>query len=426
MAPVPEYDVAIVGASIAGCTAAILYGRAGARVALIESHTDPARFKRVCTHYIQPSAAEGIERLGILPDLEAEGATRTHIDLWTKWGWVVPAEDDEPRAYNLRRAKLDPLLRRIASETEGVRLLLGESADGLLRHGARFAGVRTKSRDGSSREITARLVVGADGRDSKVGELAGIPAKVSTNNRFGYYANFSGVKMRRPGVAQMYLLDPDVAYAFPTDDELTTVALFMHKERLAEFKADMEGTVRRLFDSLPEGPRLDGAERETPWIGKLEMPNLRRRASAPAIAFIGDAALAADPLWGVGCGFAFQSATWLVDATADAVHAEGDLDDALKRYRKRHTAGLAAHHRAISTYSTGRRMNLFERALFSAATRDLDAARHMRRYGDRRIVPKELLAPSQLAHMVRVNLRYALTHRNGAEAAGAQAGASSQ
>jgi flavin-dependent dehydrogenase len=426
MAAPPEYDVAIVGASIAGASAAILYGRAGARVALIESHSDPAKFKRVCTHYIQPSAAEGIDRLGILPAMEAEGATRTYVDIWTKWGWTVPADDDEPRAYNLRRAKLDPLLRRTASETDGVDLLLGESADGLLRDGDRFAGVRTKARDGSSREITARLVVGADGRDSKVGELADMPAKVSKNNRFGYYANFSGVKMRRDGAAQMYLLDPDVAYAFPTDEGLTTIAVFMDKKRLPEFKADVDGAVRRLFHSLHEAPVLDGAERETPWIGKLDMPNLRRRASAPGIAFVGDAALAADPLWGVGCGFAFQSATWLVDATGSAVRGEGDLDEALAAYRKRHTAGLAAHHRVMSSYSTGRHMNPFERASFAAATRDRGVSRHMRSFGDRRISPREMLASRQVARMLRVNLRHALAQRNVRGAARAQAEASSQ
>jgi flavin-dependent dehydrogenase len=36
-----EYDVVVVGASIAGCTAATLLGRAGARVALLERRPDP-------------------------------------------------------------------------------------------------------------------------------------------------------------------------------------------------------------------------------------------------------------------------------------------------------------------------------------------------------------------------------------------------
>ena len=65
-----EYDVAVVGASVAGCTAAALLGRAGANVALLEQRPDPAAYKTVCTHFIQASATPTIERLG------ARGADR--------------------------------------------------------------------------------------------------------------------------------------------------------------------------------------------------------------------------------------------------------------------------------------------------------------------------------------------------------------
>ena len=61
-----DFDVAIVGASIAGCTAATGWRRQGARVALIESHGDPLAFKRVCTHAIG-SAAQRRRRLDRLP-----------------------------------------------------------------------------------------------------------------------------------------------------------------------------------------------------------------------------------------------------------------------------------------------------------------------------------------------------------------------
>ena len=57
-----EYDVAVVGASIAGCTAATLFARRGASVALIERHSDPNAHKVLCTHFIQPSAVPTIER----------------------------------------------------------------------------------------------------------------------------------------------------------------------------------------------------------------------------------------------------------------------------------------------------------------------------------------------------------------------------
>ena len=51
-----RFDVVVVGASLAGCTAATLYARQGLSVALVESHRDPAHYKRACTHFIQSTA----------------------------------------------------------------------------------------------------------------------------------------------------------------------------------------------------------------------------------------------------------------------------------------------------------------------------------------------------------------------------------
>jgi flavin-dependent dehydrogenase len=40
-----EFGVVIVGGSIAGCTAAIFLGREGARVALVDGHSEPDAYK---------------------------------------------------------------------------------------------------------------------------------------------------------------------------------------------------------------------------------------------------------------------------------------------------------------------------------------------------------------------------------------------
>ncbi len=49
-----DYDVAVVGASLAGCTTATLLARQGLSVALLERHAGRDAYKRVCTHFIQP------------------------------------------------------------------------------------------------------------------------------------------------------------------------------------------------------------------------------------------------------------------------------------------------------------------------------------------------------------------------------------
>ena len=87
------------------------------------------------------------------------------------------------------------------------------------------------------------------------------------------------------------------------------------------------------------------------------MTNRMRRPVAPGLALVGDAALATDPLFGVGCGWAFQSAEWLADASAPPCRAQEPLEKGLARYRRRHAKELRGHAFLIHDYSTGRRFN---------------------------------------------------------------------
>jgi flavin-dependent dehydrogenase len=73
----PDFDAVVVGARVAGCTAARLYAQRGARVALVERRPDLDAYKTVCTHYIQPSATPTIERLGLAGPIEERGASAT-------------------------------------------------------------------------------------------------------------------------------------------------------------------------------------------------------------------------------------------------------------------------------------------------------------------------------------------------------------
>ena len=203
----------------------------------------------------------------------------------------------------------------------------------------------------------------------------------------------------------MWFLDPDMAYAFPTDGGLTLLACVPHRDRLAEFKADPEAAMARVFEGLPEGPRLDPDRRQGKVLGKVDVPNERRRTpTAPGLALIGDAALSADPLWGVGCGWALQTGEWLAEELGGVPAGDAEVDRALKRYTRRHRRRLAAHDRACSIYSSGRRFNPAERLLFRGAARDDELAGRFALFGERWIRPQELLTPATLALVVRANL----------------------
>jgi flavin-dependent dehydrogenase len=407
-----DYDVAIVGASIAGCAAATFLARSGAKVALLESHSDPKTFKRTCTHFIQSSASPTLERLGLRGDIEAAGAQPGDLNMWTRYGWISLASDAaksrtlrEHPGWNIRRETFDPMLRELAAGTDGVELMLGHTVHTLLREGTRVRGVLARERDGAEHELRAKLVLAADGRDSQLAKLASQPAKLKPHKRFGYFAHYRDTPLVTGSSAQLWLLDPDMAYAFPTDGGLTLLACMPHKDRLPEFRGDPEQAMVRLFERLPDGPRLDPAKRESKMMGKLEMPNVVRQTTGPGIAFVGDAALAADPLWGVGCGWALQSAEWLSDAVATALSG-GDavLDEALAGYAARHHKGLDAHEKFCSAYSRGKKFNPFEKLLFRAAARDQDIAERVALMGGRWITPQEMLNPPTIARIMRVSL----------------------
>ena len=322
MPGVAPFDVAVVGASIGGCTAARLYGLAGLRVALIEQRPDPDAYKVVCTHAILSSAAPTMRRVGIASLIEERGAIRTHPAAWSPYGGWMRFPTDVPHGYGVTRQTLDPLLRRLAADTPGVELITGARAVAMIGSDGRAEGGQIETPNHERQAIRARLVVGADGRGSDVARLARMPGRVRPHGRFFYFAYWRGLpKTTR---AKLWFADPDGMAVFPNEDDVSVVVAAVHKSRLSEFRADSERAYLETITSVPDMPSLEGAERVSKLIGKLDVPNVMRPAAGRGLAFVGDAALATDPSMGVGCGWAFQSAEWLVDCTAPALRDGAD------------------------------------------------------------------------------------------------------
>jgi hypothetical protein len=71
----------------------------------------------------------------------------------------------------------------------------------------------------------------------------------------------------------MWLLDPDLAYAFAQDDGITLMATFQTKDRESWFKRDLDANFEAYLRGLPDCPDLATGERISKILGKLEMPN---------------------------------------------------------------------------------------------------------------------------------------------------------
>lgn len=405
-----SYDAVIVGGSLAGCAAATMLGRAGARVAVLEKSPDPATFKQICSHFIQASAVPTLERMDLLEPMMEAGAVRSRFRAHVPWGWIEAPPERAALNINLRRQRLDPMVREMAASTPGVDLFLGLSVGELRRAGGKVTGVVARDRDGVETTIEAPLTIGADGRDSTIAKISGVKVKTFPHGRFAYGGYFEGVALRGAPDASVWLMDPDWAAAFPTDEGLTFIAAMPTKARLPEFKADPGAALVDYFEAVPEAPSLRGARLDDRGVlGKIDMTNRMRTPTAPGLALIGDAALATDPLFGVGCGWAFQSAEWLADSVAPALHGEEALATGLRRYRRRHSRHLRGHAWMIHDYATGRKLQTPERILFSGAARDPRVAAIFDAFGTRQIGATKLIAVGT-PMAILANARYALRH----------------
>jgi menaquinone-9 beta-reductase len=370
--------IIIVGASLAGCSTAILLARAGHRVTVIERVQSIASFKRVCTHLIQNAAIPTLERLGLLEPMLQAGALPSVLNIWFRSNWIrmSPNATHDERGptwnLNLRREVLDPMVRQLAMSTPGIELRFGVSLESLIEDKGRVVGVQV-SCNGQKETLLASLVIGADGRNSKVASLAQIPCREFPNIRGGWGAYYRNVRPGRQGKSSdthFWLLEPDIAYVFPTDSELTLLATITTQDKLPDLKKNIESNHLQSLGQLPDGPDLSQAERASEFFGMMKAPGYYRNPNRRlGMTLVGDAALTTDFVWGDGCSNAFRSAEMLADAIGPAREFKElkSLDISIKKYGKQHARVLYAAHAQNAIYSQRERLEWTRSIVFKAA-----------------------------------------------------------
>jgi ubiquinone biosynthesis UbiH/UbiF/VisC/COQ6 family hydroxylase len=334
--PAMDADVAIVGAGIAG--AALACAARGLRVALVAEAAAP-----------KPGPAQGFDSrvYAITP---GNAAFLTACNAWPEHVTPVHAmrvcgDDGHSRlAFDAYRAGVGELawivedgalqgaLRALLVDAGAVRIVAPERLERLD-----LAPEAAKLALGGGRSLVARLVVGADGAQSRVREQAGIVASDAAYPQRAVVANFACERAHRktafqwfqggPVLALLPLPGDHVSMVWSTGEEDAARLLALEPQALADAVA------------AASGHALGALHLVTPARAFPLRRLVARSLVAPRVALAGDAAHVIHPHAGQGANLGLQDARELAAVLAAREPGRDPGDSRLLRRYARARAG---------------------------------------------------------------------------------------
>lgn len=335
----PDYDVAIVGAGMVGATLASLLSRSGFSVALVEA-IEPRAFDdadevglRVSA--ISPGSAAILEQAGAWKQVTSQ-RVRPYRRMQVEDGFELePLLFDAPlfNMENLGWIVENELLQwSVWQIVSNGGLVDTYCPDHLL--GMEACGEYNRVLLNSDKEISASLVVGADGAASRARKLLGIQQDHYAYNQHGVVA-VVGKKKPNPGVAwQRFLAGGPLAFLPLADGRSSIVWTRPSAEAQSLMAMDTDTFIGEL-ETASSG-----------WLG--EITSCGPRAAFPLsmrlsesyaskrTVLTGDAAHVVHPLAGQGVNLGFADAAGLTELLVTARLAGGDIGSAavLNKYNR--------------------------------------------------------------------------------------------
>jgi menaquinone-9 beta-reductase len=338
-------DLLIVGGGIAGATLAREMARSGASVLIVERE---ATFRdRIRGEVVLPWGSVEAKALGIYDLLLATCASETALEIFVAAGEFHPA-----REYLTSTPHSSCVLSFFRPGMQQALLDEAEKADAQVWRGASLKALRPGVNPeadilvgGAVRHVTAKLIVGADGRESKVAAQLGLARQQTPQELFttgfqlsgtlpiepalyfflhGHSGRGSLLIQNNPGNYRVYLFHHKDALPRRLSGERDYGAAFTHFREIG-VPADW------LAVAQPHGilATFDGAFR---WIDRPISGNC---------VLIGDAAGTTDPVWGNGLSRTLRDVRLLRDRllsdsdwTAAAAAYATDHDDFYHRLRR--------------------------------------------------------------------------------------------
>ena len=328
-----HYDVIVVGSRCAGAPTAMLLARRGHRVLLVDRTILPS--DTLSTHNLVQPGVVMLRRWGLLDRLAETGcpaaaSMRVTLGAETFEAPIEPVAGVDT-TFAPRRSVIDALLADAAREA-GADVRMGHTVRSLSWEGGRVVGASVDDGRGDATDVTASVVVGADGLHSFVARAVGAPAyNQRASDNCVYYAYWNGVP--EPNTLEVALVPGRAMAAFPTHDGNTCVLAARSATEWAAYRRAPEREYLATLAMVPGFERrvLTG-RRVSRFFGTADLPNFFRQASGPGWALVGDAGFVKDPGPGRGMSDAFRQADRLAEAIDDGLRGHTELDDGLGAY----------------------------------------------------------------------------------------------
>jgi 2-polyprenyl-6-methoxyphenol hydroxylase-like FAD-dependent oxidoreductase len=327
----------IAGGGPAGIMLGVLLARQGRNVIVLEKHADFLRDFRGDT--VHPSTMDVVAELGWLDEfLQLPHTQLRRVTVDMAGGPITFADFRKVPArcqfvaFMPQWDFLDFLVDK-AGQYPGFRLLRRTEVTDLIETSGRVTGVRAQTPDGPI-EVRAELVVGADGRHSRVRELAELQAKSSSPPMDVLWFRLS----RRPDETMPFFKSApgsvlicidrgqywQIAYVIPSGTSSSVRAADFD-----EFHAGVAAKFPEITDRLGELNGWDDAPLLKVRVDRL--PEWYR----PGLLCIGDAAHAMSPAGGVGINLAIQDAVATANIVGPTLANSGPTVRDLRRVQRR-------------------------------------------------------------------------------------------
>jgi 2-polyprenyl-6-methoxyphenol hydroxylase-like FAD-dependent oxidoreductase len=330
-------DLLIAGGGPAGMMAGLLFARAGVRTLVLEKHADFLRDFRGDT--VHPSTLRLFDELGMLEELLA----RPHDEARQLSGIIGGEKVRIADFSHLARTPFIALMPQwefldcvadLARKYPAFGLRMRTEALDLVMEGSRVAGLRCRE-NGQERILRSRLVIAADGRNSRLRERSGLPLE-----NLGAPIDVFWFRLAKERTAEnqstgvittgrlLALLDRgdywQCAYVFAKG-----TAEALRSMGIDKFRADVAAAAPFLAAAAAELRDWDQVKLLTVELDRLT------RWHRPGLLVIGDAAHAMSPMGGVGINLAVQDAVAAANFLARPLAEGRDVDPLLRKVERR-------------------------------------------------------------------------------------------